>query len=1010
MGNHRSQLRKRLSQGDEPGALELLKAHDEFRKRLDIRENYEKNDGCSPFHLVCLHGMETLMRTFLNEYPVDLARTNALQENPLHCLCRLPSWLLKDHPQYRGDTKHKCLKLILTSRGTIDGVVAVREAYLAKDLHGNTPLHNAAAHGFLELAEEIVSELPEMLRAKNDVGDTPIDTADRYGQESVARYLESKILVLTSQNPDEEEVEDWAINHTATFDGMKAQEIQHKKDQLVVETSDMLHVPLFTAEALLRTFQWSRQTLLDAWLSNAVLCCTNAGVKPPESLRRRKKFSAVDSPDLELGSPKRVLIRKLNTMCTICANEVPQDEEPVYLACEHDFCRTCWREYLTIKIETGQIYPITCPDFACSILVPCDVVEGLISRDVARKYLQFDIEAFVESNPSMKWCPFAGCGRAVCRPEVPVPNIVPVPHMKPPLETSQAVDCGNGHYFCWGCAGDAHEPCSCGKWGEWHQRIVDVKPEEIRGTREALEEAANSLWLVTNSKPCPGCKSPIQKTDGCNHMKCLKCKHDFCWICSEAWKKHNTATGGYFRCTRFDAVNKAQGEAGKLISAAEEKNRRLNELNRFVQYYGKFKSCDDALKRSMPFIDNTETKIMLLSAFMQVPEDQLVFLRDASFELLKARKVLKGSYVYAYYLEDHRVLFEYMQTELETAVDKLDQMISVRYLRTCKEDVLRATRLVRRKRHEFVVAVSKGLIIPETPPSIRKKRKRHLPGLFGMDFDDVVLQEGNSASGTDLPMLDGKNAWVIDKRGRHANVAALYDWPEYEENEDVASFFATSVYGTVEGNTCARPGCSRPCVRNPRTEIFHRHCSYRCNKLHESLARETASALIDDQEPSTSTTSGERASHKLDLLIAMELSRLQMQRDLENRASSFSSSSSGEESSSPLKLLAAEIQPTPSGSDPALDLAIQLSLQDLQSQRRTRTISEETDDVFAEWATNQEDDDPNDSESIASLTSVDFSLLTANEMLLDHLQKFSDENMLRNIDQEDPNKDKESKS
>lgn len=105
-----------------------------------------------------------------------------------------------------------------------------------------------------------------------------------------------------------------------------------------------------------------------------------------------------------------------------------------------------------------------------------------------------------------------------------------------------------------------------------------------------------------------------------------------------------------------------------------------------------------------------------------------------------------------------------------------------------------------------------------------------------------------------------------------------------------------------------------------------------------------------------------------------------------------------------------EIQPTPSGSDPALDLAIQLSLQDLQSQRRTRTISEETDDVFAEWATNQEDDDPNDSESIASLTSVDFSLLTANEMLLDHLQKFSDENMLRNIDQEDPTKDKESKS
>lgn len=51
--------------------------------------------------------------------------------------------------------------------------------------------------------------------------------------------------------------------------------------------------------------------------------------------------------------------------------------------------------YLTMKIQDGHIYPIVCPDSVCAMLVPSDVIEGLVSRDIARKYLQFDIEVRV---------------------------------------------------------------------------------------------------------------------------------------------------------------------------------------------------------------------------------------------------------------------------------------------------------------------------------------------------------------------------------------------------------------------------------------------------------------------------------------------------------------------------------------------------------------------------------------------------------------------------------------
>jgi len=61
-------------------------------------------------------------------------------------------------------------------------------------------------------------------------------------------------IVLVFQNDDttggiEESVPEI---DSEEYSGLRAQDLQEAKDQLLVETADMLSIPLFTAEALLR--------------------------------------------------------------------------------------------------------------------------------------------------------------------------------------------------------------------------------------------------------------------------------------------------------------------------------------------------------------------------------------------------------------------------------------------------------------------------------------------------------------------------------------------------------------------------------------------------------------------------------------------------------------------------------------------------------------------------------------------------------------------------------------
>ncbi|KAL7822269.1 hypothetical protein V8C26DRAFT_390525 [Trichoderma gracile] len=49
--------------------------------------------------------------------------------------------------------------------------------------------------------------------------------------------------------------------------------------------------------------------------------------------------------------------------------------------------------------------------------------------------------------------------------------------------------------------------------------------------RRKMEEEMSRITVGMTTKPCPGCGWAIEKNDGCSHMTCVKCKHQFCYEC-----------------------------------------------------------------------------------------------------------------------------------------------------------------------------------------------------------------------------------------------------------------------------------------------------------------------------------------------------------------------------------------------------------------------------------------------------------------------------------------------
>ena len=62
------------------------------------------------------------------------------------------------------------------------------------------------------------------------------------------------------------------------------------------------------------------------------------------------------------------------------------------------------------------------------------------------------------------------------------------------------------------------------------------KCREVWHPRQTCDQATDKSYMTWSKKHknvdnCPKCDMRIEKVAGCNHMTCLYCHYEFCWIC-----------------------------------------------------------------------------------------------------------------------------------------------------------------------------------------------------------------------------------------------------------------------------------------------------------------------------------------------------------------------------------------------------------------------------------------------------------------------------------------------
>jgi ariadne-1 len=536
---------------------------------------------------------------------------------------------------------------------------------------------------------------------------------------------------------------DVTINREAEpYAVMDRKTIVEMVDEIVQDVAEISGLSWDASHCLLRFRTWDKEKLLHGMLEdNADEVLHSLGLNQNQNQNQQATLNNPESSSsLPASSPSfsssstSPPSSSSSTDCLVCMEEVSSDTgNPGFdLHCGHVCCDGCWREYVIEAVANGeQCVLLSCIQYKCPRLLLYSDVQRLLDSppqdsdtktlssssysslssssstpsfsisasssspnggeeeeresggaalSVWDKYKRFLYKSFVKQNKFMKWCPAPGCDFVVKA-----------------AGSVMDVACRCGMEFCFQCYQESHSPATCKDLELWAQKCQD--------------QSETAHWIIANTRRCPKCNVRIEKNQGCNHMTCTSCKHEFCWVCDGVWRDHGAASGGYYKCNKYSPVELAKKR--KDAKDSKTSDDAGAKLNRYLHYYQRYHNHDNAKKFAARLRALTTQRMLQMQGKAQDSGwVDVQFLQEAIDQVFACRRVLKYTYVLSYFMADdapERDLFEYLQQQLEMNTERLSELSEMKLRKINREEIVNYTRVTAQFLANLLEGVANGL-------------------------------------------------------------------------------------------------------------------------------------------------------------------------------------------------------------------------------------------------------------------------------------------------------------